>query len=212
MQAAATMREPHYAEEALLRECTDTRRLVEMLDAFAANVADEEAGSAPQPWGDKIGHSIFDEDEVLGLPMCFDDEEFDDVYAEGEDREDEADEGEENLDDREAARLELYHLQAVTSRDEPPFAKYRKEYDIPRGVKLIEPLCCAYRLDRDLHQECVICLDPFLRGQNVWCLPCAHTLHRHCAVRFFGRRRVKPACPVCRCDIKRFGDARPSGA
>ncbi|KAI1178764.1 hypothetical protein F4777DRAFT_61107 [Nemania sp. FL0916] len=44
-------------------------------------------------------------------------------------------------------------------------------------------------------QQCVICMDPYLAGDNLTILPCAHGFHADCVGEWLAR---KASCPTCR--------------
>mmetsp|Transcript_114329 Transcript_114329/g.328442 ORF Transcript_114329/g.328442 Transcript_114329/m.328442 type:complete len:206 (+) Transcript_114329:69-686(+) len=179
------------AREALLKKCTDQRHLSEIMDAFAANIAASEEGDRVESWGNKIGHSLFDEYEALGLPL-----DFDEVSDEEEDDDVDVDDAE--LSVSESGSAEYDPMSAVADRACQP----DEVSEVPRIVKLMQPLCCVYTLEWDLKAECPICLEPLSCHDKAWRMPCTHTLHEACAMRLFGKRHTKPACPICRCDIR----------
>jgi len=57
------------------------------------------------------------------------------------------------------------------------------------------PLMSTYVTINVQTDECAICLSQFGRSDDVVDLPCKHTFHRDCVLRWF---REKTECPVCR--------------
>lgn len=167
----------------------------ELADAFLAEACVDDPGAPAAPWGGKLGHSIFDEEEVMGpyveldLVEFYDDGEDDDQYEDGDD--------------------ELYSDGMWEDEDDAPPspAAFFETGELPRAAKLIRPLCCLYAPGHDLPDRCPICLDGVQAGQAAWRLPCTHALHGVCAIRYFGSRRSRAVCPVCRSDLKRVATA-----
>jgi len=194
-----------FSDKALLRECTDKRSVSDMLDAFASNIDQEDDASSLERWGDKVGYSVFDEEEIFGRYMK--DEDLDELYDEFfEEDDDYSDEGDETDWESES---EPEHVYEWPIKAEGAGREHWKSA-VPRAVKLIEPLCCVYTLERDAGEQCAICLEALTTGHGAWRLPCTHTFHEACAMRCFGARHAKAACPVCRYDIKRCGAGMPS--
>ena len=52
--------------------------------------------------------------------------------------------------------------------------------------------------EHDSGSECSVCLEGMRAGQEVVQLPCAHSFHRPCVVRWLARSR---RCPYCRDDV-----------
>lgn len=46
--------------------------------------------------------------------------------------------------------------------------------------------------------SCMICLEPFRRGEELRLLPCMHRYHRQCVDRWLARSQ---ACPMCKHDV-----------
>lgn len=44
-------------------------------------------------------------------------------------------------------------------------------------------------------KECMVCLEEFLMGSEVVCLPCGHIFHGDCIVRWLETSHL---CPLCR--------------
>mmetsp|Transcript_85072 Transcript_85072/g.245680 ORF Transcript_85072/g.245680 Transcript_85072/m.245680 type:complete len:228 (-) Transcript_85072:6-689(-) len=201
-------KEGTYSEDELLRVCLDLRPLSEILEAFASNIMGEAEGLPADPWGEKVGHSIFDEDEVLGREVPWEELLGDYEEEDDGDAEDLSEWSEDQSEEMEAHEHAVRAWHDRPSFDELPSCDVPKDA-VPRAVKLIQPLCCVYTLEQDLSEECAICLDALASGQGAWRMPCTHILHEACAVRFFGARRVKAACPICRCNIKSLVTAAP---
>jgi len=179
-------------EDALLRQLSDPRSIDDILEAF---VADGPPSAPPGMWGDKVGYSIYDEEEVLGRYMSLADvmeEVYGDILDELDfDEDDDEDWGAEEAAEEEEEEVgdDLYAL---------------RPGEMTRSARAIQPLCCVSCLDRDLPEACAICLECLVRPQSVWRLPCGHVFHETCALRFFAKVRAKATCPLCRSDIKRL--------
>jgi len=156
-----------------------------------------------------LGHSVYDEEEVLGqfLPMCVGHPD-EDVYDWGDDdEEDEEDEDDDDYDDYDDNEDYLDQLMGATRVD--PYTLGFGE--LPRLVRQVKPLCLAYRLEADLRDECAVCLSALAAGDQAWRLPCTHVFHESCAIRLLAMRRARATCPVCRCDIKSAAGASLGG-
>mmetsp|Transcript_56626 Transcript_56626/g.164099 ORF Transcript_56626/g.164099 Transcript_56626/m.164099 type:complete len:267 (+) Transcript_56626:86-886(+) len=187
-----------FSDKSLLRECTDKRGVSEILEAFFMNIEPDEDASAVERWGDKVGYSVFDEEEIFG--RCRNDDDLDELFDEFFDEED-ADVGEGDDSDWES-ESEPEDVYGWPLRGNAAGREHWKSA-VPRAVKLIEPLCFVDTLERNATEKCAVCLEAMTTGHGVWRLPCMHTFHEVCAMRCFGTRHAKAACPVCRCNIKR---------
>ena len=49
-----------------------------------------------------------------------------------------------------------------------------------------------------LHNECSICLDPYVKKQNIILLPCNHVFHSKCIKEWIAKNEECPTCPNCR--------------
>lgn len=178
----------------------------DVLDAFLARAECEDSSAPPSLWGDKVGFSIYDEEEIFGrfewrcpgmqaLREVLEQE----AQAEEDENEEDSDfsDGEESQDD-----FDIF-CESLGG------GAYVEQPGTPRAVKLIRPLCYTYALDQDLAEECPVCLESLSRGQDVWRLPCTHVVHDMCMIRFLKVWRMQVACPICRCNIKCASAASP---
>ena len=46
--------------------------------------------------------------------------------------------------------------------------------------------------------ECTVCQQEFVRGATAFCLPCTHTYHEHCILRWLAH---STSCPMCRLPV-----------
>mmetsp|Transcript_29337 Transcript_29337/g.77413 ORF Transcript_29337/g.77413 Transcript_29337/m.77413 type:complete len:251 (-) Transcript_29337:151-903(-) len=72
----------------------------------------------------------------------------------------------------------------------------------PRALRAMQRACCVHKLEMNAEEACPICLESLCRDQAAWRLPCMHLIHGACAVQYFRRRGVRPACPICRYDVR----------
>mmetsp|Transcript_110218 Transcript_110218/g.308132 ORF Transcript_110218/g.308132 Transcript_110218/m.308132 type:complete len:207 (-) Transcript_110218:55-675(-) len=175
-----------------LAEIRTQATVCELLDGFFATAVADDC-SAPASWGEKVGFSVYDVDEILGRYMTMD-ELLDDLLLgslDGFDSEDD-DLEEEGLDDS-IQEVEARGLNEATA---PPSC------DLPRLARAIEPLCRAWQLSRDLADVCSVCLASLAKGERAWRLPCLHVFHSDCAARALASGRGRAACPICRSDVK----------
>ena len=63
--------------------------------------------------------------------------------------------------------------------------------DLINQSSMLQPVLTTRR---SIGQECTICLDDICQS-TVHTLPCAHSYHRHCILRWLSTNRC---CPVCR--------------
>jgi len=179
------------------------------LDAFGDAAREEVLDAAPLHWSSdyKCGFSVFDEDEVLGgssngaLPPSAAPAP---ARTAGEDGDNAS--GRE-IESQGSTTSEVGAGAGVTFSDED-LAVWDQQID--RGmvgsrvaVNMARRLCCLYTLPSDAEGACPICLEAMTIGQIAWRLPCFHQAHRACAERFFGARRMRPLCPLCRLDVRR---------
>mmetsp|Transcript_73066 Transcript_73066/g.205248 ORF Transcript_73066/g.205248 Transcript_73066/m.205248 type:complete len:161 (+) Transcript_73066:435-917(+) len=149
------------------------------------------------PRGEKAGHSVYDEEELLGPYVDMGAEEDADGYSD----DDAADGEDSDLDDQ------WFFLDAMSSdaeQDSPQAFdnSYVVAGVLPRLARSMKPLCCVDRLSFDLPERCPICLDGLVGGQVAWRLPCTHAFHDECTLRYFGSRNAQPLCPMCRCNVR----------
>mmetsp|Transcript_31595 Transcript_31595/g.104718 ORF Transcript_31595/g.104718 Transcript_31595/m.104718 type:complete len:179 (-) Transcript_31595:146-682(-) len=83
---------------------------------------------------------------------------------------------------------------------------YDERNDDSRAIHRFRPFCRAFQVEQARDEECPICLELLQNGQVAWRLPCMHQIHDACAAAYFSRRRSRPSCPLCRCDVR---DASP---
>lgn len=177
-----------------LAERRDYRRLV---DAFLLNISADDVAAPSQPWGGKLGFSVFDEEEVLGpyLQLAFDyDQEPD---SEELDSEEDDDPGEQGYDDDDVFDLFVDAFGLPVSAYAPARAD-----ELPRAARLLKPLCHTFCVDGGFADTCAICLEGLMHGDSAWRLPCMHAFHEICMVRYLKVRHVAATCPVCRYDVK----------
>ena len=68
----------------------------------------------------------------------------------------------------------------------------------------VEDTCLASRaynplIDKFYDDECVLCLEPYCKGDLVVCLPCEHAYHQACIRRWLVHSaNRKRTCPVCK--------------
>jgi len=207
---------------ALLREQTDQRSLDDIVEALVGEHGAVDLTTSS--WGDKVGISVFDEQDILGpydpaLDYPGEDEDY--VYdpdLNPPELPEDPDEGyyfnayiglfepiwraaeeedflEEAYLDGDDVEAYLRHLESATS------------IGPPRMARRIQSFCCVYRLEEEAPECCPICLDTLAVGDKAWRLPCMHVMHEDCLQRFLRSRCVKGACPLCRCDLSCIGVA-----
>lgn len=174
----------------------DHRSVDDHIDAILTNIVGDDCAAPTQPWGGKLGFSVYDEEEVLGPHLAYAPD-----YNYASDDDDDLD-SEEEEDDVSEQEYEFNDSGAGA------FAKFVDAYapvrldELPRAARLIKPLCQTYRVDRSLVDTCAICLEGLARGESAWRLPCLHAFHEICMVRYLAGRRVAPTCPMCRYEVK----------
>ena len=72
------------------------------------------------------------------------------------------------------------------------FAPPKKDF-----TQLLEKLKLS-TLESDLEDPCVICLESFNKGQDVYNMPCKHFYHKDCLYKWF---KEKKSCPTCRMEV-----------
>lgn len=172
----------------------------DLLDAFLARIVDRPLGDAPEPWGDKVGISIYDEEALLGPSVEMGEEDDDLEDFEWGDDDGEAIEGASWLDE------------VLDEAELPGAGAYALGSEAPRSARAIQPLCCVHTLEHSLRDRCAVCLEDLAAGQEAWRLPCLHVFHDVCAVRYLGTRRSLATCPTCRCDIRQVASATPEAS
>lgn len=146
-------------------------------------------------WGEKVGISVFDEEVVLArgsaaaakaaLPR--------EAFGTGDYRE---------FHIHEHLRQQPIPPPAIMAPVLQGLVLVPVQATEPRSLRLARSLCRIYDLTRDCEDTCPICIEKMASGQVVWRLPCMHQVHQECIISYFGGRRVKPACPLCRCSIQ----------
>lgn len=64
----------------------------------------------------------------------------------------------------------------------------------PKKIKKIK----LNDLNKELIEDCSICLNTFNNNDNIICLPCNHYYHTNCINEWFKRSKT---CPKCRIDL-----------
>jgi len=169
----------------------------DLLETFLVRAEHTALDAPAAPWGDKVGYSIYDEEALLGPYVDMGQDDDDDWI-------DELIDGLEDGGDESLWEVE----------DDSPADAYAEHSDPSRLARSIRPLCCVDGLAHDLPERCPICLEGLECRQMAWRLPCTHAFHDTCMTRYLGARQARPACPVCRCDVRRlaateFGAATP---
>mmetsp|Transcript_28447 Transcript_28447/g.80851 ORF Transcript_28447/g.80851 Transcript_28447/m.80851 type:complete len:229 (-) Transcript_28447:101-787(-) len=193
----------------------------DLLDAFLERACLDDASAAAAPWGEKLGISIYDEEEVLGKKTRLDyetrrrwiDEVYDEIassvdWDEDEDSEDSEDDEDDDDEDDEDDGDDTSALRGGGAFHSE-VAEALARGVLPRAARSAMSFCCAYRLSESVETSCPICLEDLVRGEQVWRLPCTHVFHGQCAARSFSVRHARLTCPVCRCDVKRSVVAFP---
>lgn len=170
------------------------RKTEDILEAFLEAISRDDLAAEAPLWGEKMGHSMFDEEEVLGRWMDMQlDNYLDDLADELSDVE--------SGDDEEGEEYGLQDgLDLWTGVDAYAFDS---TVDLPRAARILKPLCGVYHVGPASPEVlCPICFDDLSPGQTAWTLPCTHAFHEVCIARWLSVRFTQGACPVCRCDIK----------
>jgi len=184
------------------------RTMDDVLEDFLAQVCDDDIAAPAQPWGEKLGHSLFDEQEILGrfVPLMEDPDFLALIDELDLDDDDDADDDDADDDDSEEMGPEYEDMW-------PHVDAYAEESSagLPRAARVLQPLCSIYRVGESSGASCdaccPICLETLQEGEAAWRLPCTHAFHEVCMIRFLKVRRANTACPVCRCDIKKVASA-----
>ncbi|CAK7269912.1 hypothetical protein SEPCBS57363_003836 [Sporothrix epigloea] len=74
-----------------------------------------------------------------------------------------------------------------------------------RRAVLVQPQAPTYTPSRYFQAECVVCLDEYVAGDRVMCLPCGHEFHESCITPWLVTRRR--TCPICKSDVVRGATA-----
>lgn len=170
----------------------------DVIDAFLAEILHEDVASPCAPWGDKVGYSIFSEEEVLGQPVNTGGP-FAGLGELGETGTQEA-----MIQELARGLGQPFDIVSALLQLLPPMSSHSLGCNLPRRVRSIVPFCRLYRSDQDLPGDCLICLGQLTAGQVVWRLPCTHVFHNDCMTGALGARQATARCPTCRCDIKRI--------
>lgn len=173
-----------------------------MLSGFEETCRDEQVAALPASWGGKSGLSILDEEALFGSPAAQQTQPGLEVGVFRADL---------------VASLVLtmalgepYTL--IPPASERPWVEFElstiswpgfpAEVSHHRAFQVMKQSCCLHALERDIKDKCPVCLENLAHGQLAWILPCVHFIHYGCGLRFFGQRKVKLACPMCRYDIE----------
>mmetsp|Transcript_38400 Transcript_38400/g.123479 ORF Transcript_38400/g.123479 Transcript_38400/m.123479 type:complete len:275 (-) Transcript_38400:56-880(-) len=174
-----------------------TADLSAALDQFLAS-ASMESPASRTTWGNKIGHHVMDEEEVLSWPGA----------AVG-------------LDSEPPRRLPVLAFPRPQGsfpdalqppNDHWPFfdalivdmQNARPEGPNCRAIGFAQRRCLMETVQQVSADDdkCPICMDAIVRDQEAWRLPCFHRVHGACAAAYYGVRMVQPLCPLCRFDLR----------
>ncbi|CAK7268198.1 hypothetical protein SEPCBS119000_002940 [Sporothrix epigloea] len=74
-----------------------------------------------------------------------------------------------------------------------------------RRAALFQSQAPTHTPSRYSQDECVVCLDEYVAGDRVMCLPCGHEFHESCITPWLVTRRR--TCPICKSDVVRAATA-----
>jgi hypothetical protein len=194
-----------------------------LVDCFFQRCLLEESDSSSRSWGEDSGLPV---NSLQNLARASD-EAFSSLQEEDEEEEDDDEDTHEQEavnhyatcllmsveDDQETYEMVLQRLLLATSQDATieTLQQLASELgiqvcsgdEIDRVDYLEMVLGCSSKetLQETTEDSCPICLEGFLKSQEVLKLPCSHGMHVECCKRFFKTSGVKPLCPICRFDM-----------
>ena len=59
----------------------------------------------------------------------------------------------------------------------------------------------SWKMTKSSGNSCEICLDDFIKGDDLVTLPCFHVFHSRCATTWFSRVKTDLVCPSCQTQI-----------
>lgn len=168
------------------------RSINDILSTLGETAVEEVIDAQPAAWSAKSGFSLFDEEDVLGVST----------------KASLSYQNDPGWLQAPAAAADFHAPLILNGSSDGNFSELAALDEVGAfqvswrsAVKQVRRMCCMYSLSEDSESQCPICLDTFRAGQVAWTLPCFHQVHHGCAERYFGARRVKPRCPLCRFNI-----------
>lgn len=211
------------ADALLLGERRDTRPMDIILDELLDGGVSADMSLPSSPWGEKVGISVFDDEEILGRydpklnayvfgreGRMWDDEDdlFDFEDDDGIDEDFAANWAAEwDMDHGESDEVDAFLDELGPQLPAGPSVYSPTRVELPRLAKLIQPFCFVYEHEGEALDACPICLEHLGVGERAWRLPCTHAVHEVCMLRFLRSRCATGRCPICRCELRKLGVA-----
>ena len=98
--------------------------------------------------------------------------------------------------------LESWFFNGNNRRNNRPLSTFREF--IKQKIKSIKENITKTKIKKiidleDNKKNCIICLNEFKKGQNIYCLPCSHVFHIRCLNKEI---KIRQTCPICRKELK----------